>query len=141
MKRCQRCKKNKKKSNFTKNKSQKDGLSNYCRPCQKKYDRARYPKEIKRRRKNAIDYRKKNPPNQKQVAKNVSNWRNKFPEKFRTHRIVANEIRMGRLFKKPCKKCGSKKVQAHHSDYSKPLKVMWLCSKHHQELHRKVIHI
>lgn len=34
-----------------------------------------------------------------------------------------------------CKVCGEK-AQMHHTDYSKPLQVTWLCRKHHLELHR-----
>lgn len=36
-----------------------------------------------------------------------------------------------------CKECGEKKTQAHHPDYSKPLDIIWLCKKHHAELHYK----
>lgn len=41
--------------------------------------------------------------------------------------------------KLPCVKCGNIKSQAHHEDYSKPLKVTWLCAIHHTELHRKFL--
>lgn len=43
--------------------------------------------------------------------------------------------RRGKLTPKPCW-CGSRKVQMHHADYSKPLAVVWLCRKHHLDLHR-----
>ena len=36
----------------------------------------------------------------------------------------------------PCQVCHKKKVEAHHYDYQKPLKVIFLCQKHHKELHR-----
>ena len=36
-----------------------------------------------------------------------------------------------------CVVCGSNKVEAHHPDYKKPLRVIWLCTLHHHELHRK----
>lgn len=46
-------------------------------------------------------------------------------------------IRGGRLFKAPCH-CGSTKVEAHHTDYTQPLKVKWLCRTHHIEADKKL---
>ena len=37
----------------------------------------------------------------------------------------------------PCEVCGES-AQRHHDDYSKPLEVRWLCTRHHGEVHRKV---
>lgn len=64
-------------------------------------------------------------------------WVDRNREKRAAHVIVGNAIRDGRLIRKPCEICGAEKVTAHHPDYSKPLTVKWLCSKHHGELHRK----
>lgn len=43
----------------------------------------------------------------------------------------------GRLKRLPCEVCGNEKSHAHHEDYSKPLKVKWLCGDHHARVHRK----
>lgn len=48
-----------------------------------------------------------------------------------------NAIIKGEVVRLPCKECGISPAQAHHNDYSKPLEVLWLCKKHHMELHRK----
>ena len=48
---------------------------------------------------------------------------------------VHNAIRAGKMIKKPCKICGENKVEGHHPDYTKPLEVVWLCDKHHTEVH------
>lgn len=48
---------------------------------------------------------------------------------------VAEALRTGRLRKRACIVCGSENSEAHHPDYRKPLKVKWLCPKHHRELH------
>ncbi len=58
------------------------------------------------------------------------------------HKITARTavtvaIRSGKLTKLPCERCGAKKVEAHHEDYSKPLAVMWLCPEHHRQIHKK----
>ena len=42
-------------------------------------------------------------------------------------------IRAGRLVRKPCEVCGNPEVDGHHDDYSLPLKVRWLCRKHHKK--------
>jgi ribosomal protein S27AE len=43
------------------------------------------------------------------------------------------------LHEKPCEVCGAtENVHAHHDDYSKPLEVRWLCSRHHAEHHQRV---
>ncbi len=58
----------------------------------------------------------------------------KFPLKRSAQIAASKAIRGGKLDRKPCEKCG-KSAQAHHEDYTKPLEVVWLCSKHHSELH------
>ena len=44
-------------------------------------------------------------------------------------------VKWGFIVKRPCHVCGAEKVQAHHTDYSQPLLVCWLCTKHHREQH------
>jgi hypothetical protein len=44
---------------------------------------------------------------------------------------------LGKIKMLPCEICGELLVEAHHTDYSKPLDVKWLCIKHHRILHRK----
>lgn len=46
-------------------------------------------------------------------------------------------IKKGELKKGKCKLCKSIKVEVHHEDYTKPLKVIWLCRKCHSFIHRK----
>lgn len=57
-------------------------------------------------------------------------------EKWITRAKTRHAVKMGKLIKLPCF-CGELKVHAHHTDYTKPLEVMWLCQKHHVELHNK----
>lgn len=58
------------------------------------------------------------------------------PIQKKANQAVNNAIRDGRLTRQPCEVCGAQKAQAHHEDYSKPLDVRWLCTKHHAEWHR-----
>jgi len=59
----------------------------------------------------------------------------KYPEKWLARRKVRYARQVGKLVKLPCEVCGDEKSFAHHEDYSKPLEVKWLCSKHHREVH------
>jgi hypothetical protein len=48
---------------------------------------------------------------------------------------VQSYLKNGTIIKSPCEVCGNTKVDAHHSDYSNPQLVNWLCKKHHSQLH------
>lgn len=50
---------------------------------------------------------------------------------------VQKAIRSGALVKGLCQVCGADRVEAHHTDYSRPLEVVWLCPRHHRERHRQ----
>jgi len=48
-------------------------------------------------------------------------------------------LKSGRLTRKPCEACGGpEKAHMHHEDYSKPLKVKWLCRRCHVAEHAKI---
>lgn len=57
--------------------------------------------------------------------------------RYRVYHKVLTAFRNGTLIRKPCEVCGNSRVHAHHEDYSKPLDVKFLCSKHHTETHMK----
>lgn len=40
----------------------------------------------------------------------------------------------------PCSICGNPISERHHPDYGKPTEIVWLCKKHHEELHSKEAH-
>lgn len=46
-------------------------------------------------------------------------------------------VETGKMRKLPCRVCGLTPTEMHHSDYSKPLSVTWLCRKHHTQLHKE----
>lgn len=47
-------------------------------------------------------------------------------------RAVNHALYHGTLIRQKCEKCGSRKSEAHHEDYAKPLEVKWLCRYHHR---------
>lgn len=46
-------------------------------------------------------------------------------------------IKRGKIVKQPCCVCGNPKSEVHHSDYRKPLAVIWYCREHHLQSHKE----
>jgi hypothetical protein len=59
--------------------------------------------------------------------------RERNPDKAKARDALKNAVRDGRVVRQPCVHCGSNKAQGHHTDYSKPLEVVWACFKCHRE--------
>lgn len=57
------------------------------------------------------------------------------PERYKAMTKVNNALRDGKITRLPCICCGDIKVVAHHVAYSLPLDIVWLCQKHHKDLH------
>jgi hypothetical protein len=89
------------------------------------YDRRRFQEDPKRRSDTLISAR-------------ATTARHKLKKWCRS--ATQDAIDSGTLIRLPCEKCGSFPVEAHHTDYSKPLQVKWLCRAHHMEHHRKYQH-
>jgi len=64
-------------------------------------------------------------------------WRKRHPEAYAAHILLASAVRNGTVTKGSCVECGEAKTHGHHDDYTKPLDVVWVCSKHHRYLHAK----
>ncbi len=63
-------------------------------------------------------------------------WQIRNADKHATHRATYEAVQSGQLVRPPtCSKCPATDVQAHHEDYSRPLDVVWLCSKCHRHRH------
>ena len=115
-----------------------------CCPSEFKHENPRCRKcEAKRRR----EWREENPEKVKDYCRAS---REKHKDKMREYhkkysnenRIVKNAqqlsynaLKKGKIKKLPCAVCGSHESQKHHPDYSKPLDIIWLCSRHHMRLH------
>lgn len=50
--------------------------------------------------------------------------------------ITKRAVKQGRLKKRPCLICGSEQSEAHHFDYRLPENVIWLCDRHHKDVHK-----
>ena len=64
-------------------------------------------------------------------------WRENNPERKKAHNAVGKALASGKLVSLPCSECGETKTVAHHYAYDMPLDVIWLCRKHHTQLHKE----
>jgi len=128
---CFKCGAEKPLTEFYKHPQMKDGRVNKCKNCNKH--------DVRENRKDNIEhYREYDKARGCRHAQGyLKEYREKYPNKYRAHNLVNNSIRDGKLFKEPCEVCGCPVTHAHHSDYLKPLNVMWLCPEHHKEWHWK----
>jgi hypothetical protein len=129
----------------------------YCSPeCRRNGERSSWNKYGNKNKKQRSEYhRKLYERNKEKVLKRTSeysktergkeairisgiNQREKHPEKYRARMEVLKAKRKGTLIKQPCEICGDNKVEAHHEDYSKPLEIKWLCTKHHKQRHKEL---
>lgn len=65
----------------------------------------------------------------------------RYPLKQEARRIVAKALKNGTLNRCSCVVCEKLyrqevRAHAHHTDYNRPLEVMWLCHKHHRAWHK-----
>lgn len=94
-----------------------------------------------------IIWRKNNPEKIKIYgSKSAKIMRIKYPEKNAARKMVYGAIVLGILTRpQVCSQCLIEcKPEGHHSDYSKPLEVIWLCKKCHIAEHKKckaVLHL
>jgi hypothetical protein len=130
------------------------GVTNRCKECHKRkvkenreekldyyreYDAKRFQEDPKVRERHK-EY-KRTPAGKLSVEASRIKWIEKSPEKRAAHVILGNAVKNG-LIEKPnfCSKCGkkevSRRIHAHHHDYTKPVDVIWLCVQCHKDEHK-----
>ncbi len=153
-KKCFKCGLHKPLEDFYKHPRMYDGHLNKCKECAKKdvkshridnldkvrqYDRDRsmLPHRVKARQE-YYDKNRDNSEYKKIMLDSNRNYRSRNKQKYRATGIVNSAIHNGKLKQLPCEKCGDLKSQGHHEDYSQPLDVIWLCSRHHTARHKEI---
>ena len=148
MKRCSICKVEKELGEFCRDKSRKDGFNNMCKLCQKQYYQLNrekikeyYHQYYLMNREKIKNYQQMNKETIKEYQKQYrkqSYHRN--PEKHKARHKLNYAVKSGKIHKPLyCSSCeGDKHLEAHHTDYSKPLEVLWLCRSCHVDLHNKI---
>ncbi len=112
-----------------------DGRLNKCKECTKGDSKKTYEK-IQSIPELAIRERKRQ--RIKENKRRIEGRTKKYKKQLRrspASDILARAIRLKQIEKKPCEICGKTRAQGHHEDYSKPLDVVWLCIRHHNDRH------
>jgi len=134
MKRCFKCEADKPFAEFYRHPEMKDGFLGKCKECAKDDMHKNRQNNLERYR--AYDRERGG----RQTLEYQRNYRRANPEKYSAHQKLAYAVRTGRLVRPPtCERCPSKKVHGHHDDYTKPLKVMWLCAVCHKQRHKELL--
>jgi len=133
--------------------SRKQDRSSYCLSCHRAYMREHIKKpEIKEKRNAYLRHRYATNPKARAFIKakqdrrkdKTNAWQKEYRKRedvkvrIKAGRIFHNAIRSGKMERLPCVVCGNPKSEGHHEDYSEPLDVIWLCRKHHKDIHRKL---
>lgn len=132
--RCYRCKKIKDISLFANDKSRSLGKSYICSICQKIRSRLRGRSSYVKRSEYFKKYRQEH---QDKLRQQYDYWKSRNKEKISAHSKARYAYVHGKIIKTPCAVCGDINSEMHHPDYSKPLKVVWLCRKHHGQTRKK----
>lgn len=129
-------------SEFYEHPQMKDGHLNKCKECTKKDVSERYRLTFEAR---AEYERRRNKTTKRKERKRIytKRSREKNPEKYHAHSLVASAIKRGVLVKpSSCSICGKEGIiHAHHEDYEKPLDVVWVCAKCHRKITDKEIFV
>ena len=121
-KKCSRCGIEKPYEAFSPDRRRPDGCYSSCRECLRGRYKQRPELRLAQRRRWALKKQASNDP------------------KFRARIALNNARRDGRIIRPDaCSKCGCECIpHGHHTDYSKPLEVIWLCHPCHVEEHENV---
>ena len=64
-------------------------------------------------------------------------WDPAHRPRFMARWTLRNAIQLGHVKRQPCRDCGKPNAEGHHTDYNKPLDVIWLCRKCHIAEHKR----
>lgn len=111
-----------------------------CNACHRAYCKARPYKSGKASEAWIILWRKKYYAIPEVKARRAKQMRLRYKDpkhswKIKARRLSRTARKQGKINKQPCFMCGDKNSTMHHPDYHKPLEVLWVCRKHHDQIH------
>jgi hypothetical protein len=135
MKICSKCGKEKPFSSFSKHYRTPDKLQFYCKSCERLVNKKWRDSNLGRRRETISKWRKEN---SEKILEYSKKYRSENWEKVYAGNALRDAVRRGKIHKPViCSKCsGGGIIDGHHEDYSKPLRVEWLCRTCHKANHK-----
>lgn len=149
MKVCYVCKNEKELTEYSSDKSKRDGLNYRCKDCNKEYYSQPRIRKMQRKcerkaRDNGFRVQTKEynaeyyQNNKERISKYKKEWREDNIKECNAREMFYQAFLEGSI-KRPCK-CNRCDIECtpegHHEDYDKPLCVEWLCKKCHINEHR-----
>ncbi len=134
MKHCPTCGEWKPLSEFYRSSRTPDGLKSQCKKCHSESSRRTRNKDNARRI-NREYMRRARARNPEKYRARERAYARPHDEKYKARVILNSAVRSGIIIRPDqCSRCGKAgRITAHHSDYSKPLDVEWLCYECHGE--------
>ena len=136
MKVCFKCGIEKELDEFYVHQQMGDGHLNKCKECNKRDVSENYRKRIA----HYTEYERKRTQNKQRKQRALDYQRRRRIEHRdieRAYRIVQYHLRTGKIKREPCELCQNPSTDAHHTDYSRPLFIWWLCHSCHEMVHGK----
>jgi hypothetical protein len=152
MKTCFKCNESKDEEEFYRHPQMGDGRLGKCKVCTRA--------DVEKNRQDKIDYYRmydrergdlphriaaraayaKTAQGREALCRGKNAWCARNPRKKAAQWFFNNRKRIDPAFaSRPCEVCGGfERVHAHHENYDEPLKVRWLCPKHHSERHKEM---
>lgn len=126
---CTKCNQEKPLSEFYHHR--RDGYSYWCKSCSREY-------RLKLKEQGYWREYYQRPRVKKMRARAIKKYRkHPYTKPMRQARRRANHLKdTGLILAHPCQVCGGENTEMHHPDYEQPEQVVWLCRKHHIELHK-----
>ena len=120
----------------------KEKIKEYARKYYREHrkEKLAYVNKYNTENREGINQRKKK--YRQENADKIAKYKKSVREKYKiltgnSYSIYHSAIKSGKLIPQPCKVCGKIPTEGHHSDYNKPLDVIWLCVEHHHDWHKK----
>lgn len=133
-KKCSKCGMTKPLTDYYKDKQNKSGLKGACKTCINLYSKQYWRDHTEKARERDRRWSRK-PLSKLSIHRRMAKYRSKEENlvKVRARHLVGSRVRRGSIIKPDtCSICHEKvprrNLHAHHSDYTKPLEFIWVCS-------------